>query len=137
MNNVEQKESRAKIVTQIIVEKGGNYEIAKSLIDNNPSLLEFNEEELRKHIFLIMNHDIVYAVLFIVDNDLFWTVLDRNKCGLLIKNDSSALDYVILLMLESIRKYEQLTPHDEKPSLEEAINEYNLVKKNEESYHIK
>lgn len=127
----------SSLVTKIIIEKGGNEEIARSLINNNPSLVKFSEEELRKHIFLIMNHDIVYAVLFIIDNDLFWSVLDNNRCGVLIKNDTHALDYVILLMLESIKKYEQLMPHEEEISLEEAINEYNLVKKNEESYHIK
>lgn len=127
----------SSLVTKIIIEKGGNEEIARSLINNNPSLEKFSEEELRKHIFLIMNHDIVYAVLFIIDNDLFWSVLDNNRCGVLIKNDTHALDYVILLMLESIKKYEQLMPHEEDISLEEAINEYNLVKKNEESYHIK
>ncbi len=137
MYNKEQNIANAMDIIQVIIEKGGNYELGKSLIENNPSIAIFSGEEIKKHIFLVMNHDIVYAVLFIIDDDLFWTVLNDNVCGTLIKNNTSPIDYVILLMLESISKYKKLTHHEEKSTLEDAINEYNLVKKNEESYHIK
>ncbi len=122
---------------RVIREKGGTVEIAESLLKSNPTLATFTLEELERHLFLIMNNDVCYAVLFIMNNDLFWSIVDHNECHKLIRGDHNSLDYVIHLMLESISKYEALNPHHKRNSLEEAINQYKLVKKNEKSYHIK
>lgn len=126
---------KALHITKIIKDKGGNIKEALSLIKNNPKLLELPLSDIDNHLYLIINAHVIYAALYVANNNYWWSNLKDEEFLAFVNTDFNA-DYIIDMVMASIDKY--LAHTTEKPqSLEEKIKLYNLIKKNEEGYHLK
>lgn len=138
MNKIETY-TKILLIAKIIKNKGGNYKHALSLIKNNPGLLSLNEHELETRLYLILNHASLYAILYVENNGYSWSILKDNQFGSLVQDtaDKKNNDYIIEMILDSINKYQKISGYDKEQTLEEKMQQFQLVKKNEEGYHLK
>jgi len=126
-------------IANIIKRKGCNIQSAFTLVKNNPELLKIDINELEKRLYLIINHNIIYALLYVEENNYSWSILKNNEFGPFIKNIANHHnnDYIIEMIIESIEKYNKITSPMSNQTLEEKIKQFDLIKKNEEGYHLK
>lgn len=134
-NNYEQILS----IVKIIKSKGVDFQTALTLIKNNLSLLTIPEEELEHRLFIIMNNTTIYAVLYVEENNYAWSIYQENSFGPFIRKnvDKNNHNYIIEMMLEAVKKFNQKKQSDFKKSLEEQVEEFNQIQQNEEGYHLK
>lgn len=134
-NNYEQILS----IVKIIKSKGVDFQTALTLVKNNLSLLTIPEEELEHRLFIIMNNTTIYAVLYVEENNYAWSIYRENSFGPFIRKnvDKNNHNYIIEMMLEAVKKFNQKKQSDFKKSLEEQVEEFNQIQQNEEGYHLK
>lgn len=137
--NKEEIKAKTLEIAKIIHKKGGNSKSTLSLIRNNPNLLNMNPKVLENQLYLIINHSTVYAILFVEENDYYWSVLEHEEFGPLIssKAHQENNDYIIDMMIESVNKYFSYQAPEEKQTLEEDLKTFSSIRKNEEGYHLK
>lgn len=126
------------IISSILKRKGINIKRSISLILNNPELLNVDYKELEKRLFIIVNHNQVYAALYVKENIYSWSVLKNNIFSRFVTSEAKENnnDYIIEMMIESIDKYSKII-NDQNVTLEQKIGQYQLIKKNEDGYHLK
>ena len=125
---------------EVIKKKGCNLKSGLSLIRNNPILLECTKEELDHKLSFIVNHDQIYAALFVNDNDYEWSLCEEESFSSLKKSslyDKESEDVVIETMLQSII-HNKLIDKEKNLSLEDEIYDFkNTIKVNKYGYHIR
>lgn len=135
------KQSYEQIINiiKIIKNKGVSFQNALTLVKNNIELLNIPEEELEHRLFIIMNNTIIYAILYVEENNYSWSIYQENGFGPFInKNiDKNNHNYIIEMMLEAIKKFSKKRTNSLAQSLEEQIGEFKEIKQNEEGYHLK
>lgn len=126
-------------IIKIMKNRGIPFQSALSLIKNNMELLQIPEEELEQRLFIVMNNTILYAILYVEENNYAWSIYQENSFGRFInKNtDKKNHNYIIEMMLDAVKKYNQKSQISPNQSLEKQIIEFNLIKQNEEGYHLK
>ena len=83
-----------------------------------------------------MNNTLIYAILYVEENNYAWSIYQENSFGKFIKNkDKNNHNYIIEMMLEAVEKFNKKKSLNK--SLEEQIKEFNQIKQNEEGYHLK
>lgn len=123
-------------IVKITKNKGVSFQDALTLVKNNLELLNIPEEELEHRLFIIMNNTLIYAILYVEENNYAWSIYQENSFGHFIKNkDKNNHNYIIEMMLEAVEKFNKKKSLNK--SLEEQIKEFNQIKQNEEGYHLK
>lgn len=125
-------------IIKIIKSKGIGFKDALTLVRNNLNLLNIPKEELEHRLFVIMNNSIIYAILYVEENNYAWSIYQENGFGPFInKNiDKNNHNYIIEMMIEAIKKFskKRMIPNQ---SLEDQIVEFKEIKQNDEGYHLK
>ena len=73
-------------IVKIIKNKGVSFQDALTLVKNNLELLNIPEEELEHRLFIIMNNTLIYAILYVEENNYAWSIYQENSFGNFIKN---------------------------------------------------
>lgn len=125
---------------EVIRKKGCDLKAGLSLIKNNPILLEYSPEELDHKLSFIVNHNQIYAALFVNNNYYEWSLYEDGIFSSLqsptMYNEESE-DLVVEMIIDSII-HNKLTKRKNNLSLEDEINNFkNTVKTNNLGYHIK
>lgn len=134
------KETYGQIINivKIIKNKGISFQDALTLIKNNLELLNIPKEELEHRLFIVMNNTVIYAVLYVEENNYAWSIYQENSFGPFIKNrDKNNHNYIIEMMLEAVEKFNRKKQNSLNKNLEEQIKEFNQINQNEEGYHLK
>ena len=125
---------------EVIRKKGCDLKAGLSLIKNNPILLEYSPEELDHKLSFIVNHNQIYAALFVNDNYYEWSLYEDGTFSSLqspTMYDEESEDLVVEMIIDSI-VHNKLTKRKNNLSLEDEINNFkNTVKTNNLGYHIK
>lgn len=126
------------IAINILKRKGIGIQEAISLIRANPFILQIDYHELEKRLYLIINHSNIYAALYVEDNTYSWSLWKDNTFTPFVTSTANEKnnDYIIEMMINSIEKYFKIR-QEQKDTLEEKIEQFNLIKKNEDGYHLK
>lgn len=126
-------------IIRIIKNKGISFQDALTLVRNNIELLSIPEEELEHRLFIVMNNTLVYAILYVEENNYAWSVYQENGFGPFINKsvDKNNHNYIIEMMLESIKKISKKRISLLNQTLEKQIGEFKEIKQNEEGYHLK
>lgn len=134
------KETYGQIINivKIIKNKGISFQDALTLIKNNLELLNIPKEELEHRLFIVMNNTVIYAVLYVEENNYAWSIYQENSFGPFTKNrDKDNHNYIIEMMLEAVEKFNRKKQNSLNKNLEEQIKEFNQINQNEEGYHLK
>ena len=96
-------------------------------------------EELQRQLHLIVNNNITYAILLIIDNEYKWSVLKDIGFGPFITSNAIQKnnDYIVEMIINSIEKFTQYADIDENDTLEEKVEYFSRIRKNEDGYHLK
>lgn len=125
---------------EVIRKKGCDLKAGLSLIKNNPILLEYSPEELDHKLSFIVNHNQIYAALFVNNNYYEWSIYEDGTFSSLqspTMYDEESEDLVVEMIIDSII-HNKLTKRKNNLSLEDEINNFkNTVKTNNLGYHIK
>lgn len=125
---------------EVIRKKGCDLKAGLSLIKNNPILLEYSPEELDHKLSFIVNHNQIYAALFVNNNYYEWSIYEDGIFSSLqspTMYDEESEDLVVEMIIDSII-HNKLTKRKNNLSLEDEINNFkNTVKTNNLGYHIK
>ena len=125
---------------EVIRKKGCDLKAGLSLIKNNPILLEYSPEELDHKLSFIVNHNQIYAALFVNNNYYEWSLSEDGIFSSLqspTMYDEESEDLVVEMIIDSII-HNKLTKRKNNLSLEDEINNFkNTVKTNNLGYHIK
>ena len=125
---------------EVIRKKGCDLKAGLSLIKNNPILLEYSPEELDHKLSFIVNHNQIYAALFVNNNYYEWSLYEDGIFSSLqspTMYDEESEDLVVEMIIDSII-HNKLTKRKNNLSLEDEINNFkNTVKTNNLGYHIK
>lgn len=126
------------IIISILKRKGINIQEAMTLIRNNPELLQVDYQELEKRLYLVINHNSIYAALYVEENAYSWSLYKENTFAPFVTSTASERnnDYIIEMMIDSIEKYSKIR-QEQNDTLEEKIEQFKLIKKNEDGYHLK
>lgn len=136
--NKQEMYKRTLIIISILKRKGIGIQEAMTLIRNNPKLLQIDYKELEKRLYLVINHNNIYAALYVEENTYSWSLWRDNSFTPFVASTASEKnnDYIIEMMISSIEKYFKIK-QEQKDTLEEKIEQFHLIKKNEDGYHLK
>lgn len=125
----------AEYIINFLTSKGIDSIYALSLIKNNPEILKIDIEVLKNQLFLILNHQILYAMLYVNQNNYAWSLFKNNEFGPFISNEEEK-DLIVEMMISSIDKLINIEETNVNQSLELKMQEYRRIKKYNDGYHI-
>ncbi len=112
-----------------------------SFIDTNFEFLKDNEEDIEKHLFLLMNKKELYSVLYVNKDNYLWSTYDDNKFMPFKKlsDDFKNNDYVVEMVIAyaSSYKIKEAIPEIDTMNVENKVKTLKSIGLNSNGYHIK
>ncbi len=112
-----------------------------SFIDTNFEFLKENEEDIEKHLFLLMNKRELYSVLYVNEDNYLWSTYDDNEFIPFRKlsDDFKNNDYVVEMVIAyaSSYKIKEAIPEIDTMNVENKVKTLKSIGLNSNGYHIK
>lgn len=112
-----------------------------SFIDTNFEFLKDNEEDIEKHLFLLMNKKELYSVLYVNKDNYLWSTYDDNEFMPFRKlsDDFKNNDYVVEMVIAyaSSYKIKEAIPEIDTMNVENKVKTLKSIGLNSNGYHIK
>lgn len=138
-----QENNNTDTIINYLISLGFSYKDLKSFIENNIDFLNNDNFDINK-LFLIKNNNDIYAILYINENDYYWSI---NKHGIyttfksnhdMDKDEIYYTDYIVesVLRFTTSEKISTIIPDIIDKPLEERVNKVKKLGLNKKGYHI-
>lgn len=124
-------------IKSVLELKGCPTSLALSFIKNNLSYLK--EADITNKIYIIYNHNEIYAILIIDKNNYYWSVCQDNILYPLEKKTKENKDYIIEMMLNfaNEEKIKKIVPNISEMNTETKVKVLRSFHFNSTGYHFK